>query len=155
MKQTIGRNGQTGDVPHVACPQGLSGRKQSRLLSSVAIVSLLLCSLFTVLGCATPNKSYITGLKATNESIVFVAKTAKEMCGQGTLSEAECALVENSYNKVKLADDAVIEITQAAIIAGTNPEASETYVSAMDKLIAAMQDLLNLAFELKVLGGEQ
>ena len=110
--------------------------------------------LFSFVACATPNKTYIAGLKATNESITFVATKAKDMCGKEQLSETDCARIKLIYGQVKQADDAVIDITQASIVAGQKPEENVRYQVAMDKLISAMSQLLDLAAQLNIIGGQ-
>ena len=126
-----------------------------RLVTKQAVVWMLAAVMLTgslVTGCAgsKANKA-VTAIEIANASINNLAAAMESACQDGRVPPDVCNRAQAVYDRVKLADDAVIHAMTAAIEAGEDPQSSPDYNAAMAELTKAMGDLYALAGETGVI----
>lgn len=116
---------------------------------SYAAVLLILFSVI-IQGCATLNFEATKGLALSKSAAENIAKTAIQMNMQGKLSEADLTRIQQLYEKGQKAQSIVIETLKMSLELGSDPKTNENYNKALQSYAVIVQQLLELAIELKI-----
>lgn len=122
------------------------------LMPRLLMLILGITTLMTVypVGCATLKPEVTQTLALSKASAETIARTAIQMNREGKLSEKDLTRIQELYNKGQKAQSIVIESLKMSLELGQNPKTNANYNAALQSYAIIIQQLLNLAIELKL-----
>lgn len=103
-----------------------------------------------IYSCAIIKPEVTQGLALSKVSAEAIAKSSIQMNREGKLSNENLAKVQDLYMKGQKAQQIVIESLKLSLELGSNPIKNENYNKALQSYAIIIQQLLDLAIQLKL-----